>query len=69
LRVVAGDRVRLRLEQRDGKVEDHEVVAVADTLDPSDELTAHTFEPGFLRELPHYGFGQQLSGFHAASGN
>src|SRR5205823_8981837 len=56
-----------RVEQRHGEVEDHEVMPVADTLDPPDQLTAHTLEACLLGQLPDDGLGQQLPGLHPSA--
>ena len=67
--VVAGDGLGGRIQQRHHEVQDHEVVAVADPLDPADELAAHAFEPGLFGELAHDGLGQQLARLDSPTGH
>jgi len=66
--VVAGDGRGFRLEQGHREVEDHEVVTVADALDPAHELAAHALETGLLGQLANHGFGQQLTGLEGVCG-
>jgi hypothetical protein len=49
------------VQHGDVEVEDHEVVVVADALDPPDQVVAHGLEAGFLGDLPHHGLGEGLA--------